>query len=199
MSGPLHGARASEAQEPVPLCRWITVCSCGRIFCARLCVAVWARSFGGVRVTAAMATGFLQTLLHFSWVNTWEWNCWAHGKVVPLLKRLSDCFPTWLYLSVLPPAACEGQYLVLPFFYSSYGDYELGPYYGFHLQLSNALALPGGSAVRNLPSRSEFSPWSGRSPEEGNGNPLQSSYLENPMDRGAWRATGHGSRRVGRD
>ena len=29
-------------------------------------------------------------------------------------------------------------------------------------------------------------PGSGRSPGEGNGNPLQDSYLENPMDRGAW-------------
>ena len=27
---------------------------------------------------------------------------------------------------------------------------------------------------------------------EGNGNSLQYSYLENPMDRGAWRATVHG-------
>ena len=27
---------------------------------------------------------------------------------------------------------------------------------------------------------------SGRSPGEGNGNPLQYSFLENPMDRGAW-------------
>ena len=29
-------------------------------------------------------------------------------------------------------------------------------------------------------------PGSGRSPGEGTGNPLQNSYLENPMDRGAW-------------
>ena len=35
-------------------------------------------------------------------------------------------------------------------------------------------------------------PGSGRSPEEGNGDPLQYSCLENPMDRGAWRATVHG-------
>ena len=28
-----------------------------------------------------------------------------------------------------------------------------------------------------------------RSPGEGNGNPLQYFYLENPMDRGAWQAT----------
>ena len=33
---------------------------------------------------------------------------------------------------------------------------------------------------------------SGRSPGEGNGNPLQCSCLENPMDRGAWRAAVHG-------
>ena len=34
---------------------------------------------------------------------------------------------------------------------------------------------------------------SGRSPGEGNGNPLQYSCLENLMDRGAWWATVHGS------
>ena len=33
---------------------------------------------------------------------------------------------------------------------------------------------------------------SGRSPGEGNGNPLQHSCLENPMDRGAWQDTVHG-------
>ena len=32
-------------------------------------------------------------------------------------------------------------------------------------------------------------PGLGRSPEEGNGNPLQYSCLENPMDRGVWQAT----------
>ena len=32
----------------------------------------------------------------------------------------------------------------------------------------------------------------GKSPEEGNGNPLQYSCLENPMDRGAWQAIVHG-------
>ena len=34
-------------------------------------------------------------------------------------------------------------------------------------------------------------PGSGRSPGEGNGNPLPYSCLENPMDRGAWQATVH--------
>ena len=39
-------------------------------------------------------------------------------------------------------------------------------------------------------------PGSGRSPAEGNGNPLQCSCLEDSMNRGAWRATVHG---VGHD
>ena len=34
-------------------------------------------------------------------------------------------------------------------------------------------------------------PGSGRSPGGGNGNPLQYSCLENPMDRRAWQATVH--------
>ena len=36
--------------------------------------------------------------------------------------------------------------------------------------------------------RCGFEPWVGKIPGEGNGNPLQYSCLENPMDRGAWRA-----------
>ena len=52
--------------------------------------------------------------------------------------------------------------------------------------------------VKNLPDNAGDSrdvdsiPGSGRSSEEGNGNPLQYSCLRNPMDRGAWRATVHG-------
>ena len=38
-------------------------------------------------------------------------------------------------------------------------------------------------------------PGLGRSPGEGNGNPLQFSCLENPMDRGAWWATVCGGRK----
>ena len=37
-----------------------------------------------------------------------------------------------------------------------------------------------------------FDPWVGKIPGGVNGNPLQYSCLENPMDRGAWRATVHG-------
>ena len=50
----------------------------------------------------------------------------------------------------------------------------------------------GGSSVKNPPANAldtGLLPGWGRSPGEGNGNPLQYSCLENPMDRGAWRAT----------
>ena len=42
-------------------------------------------------------------------------------------------------------------------------------------------------------------PGSERSPGEGNGSPLHYSCLENPMNRGAWRATVYGVARVGHD
>ena len=46
--------------------------------------------------------------------------------------------------------------------------------------------------VKNLSTGDPVSiPGSGRSPREGTGNPLQYSYLENPMDREAWGALGH--------
>ena len=51
------------------------------------------------------------------------------------------------------------------------------------------------SVVKNLPANAGDSgsiPGLGRSPREGNGNPLQYSCLGNPMVRGAWRATVHG-------
>ena len=55
--------------------------------------------------------------------------------------------------------------------------------------------FPGGSAVKSPPASAGDAgliSGSGRSPGEGNGNPLQYSCLENLMDREAWWATVHG-------
>ena len=55
--------------------------------------------------------------------------------------------------------------------------------------------FPGGSVVKNPPTNAEdvgLILHSGRSPEEGNGYPLQYSCLGNPMDRGGWWAIVHG-------
>ena len=57
------------------------------------------------------------------------------------------------------------------------------------------LSFPGGSEVKaSAPNAGDLGsiPGLGRSPGEGNGNPLQYSCLENPMDGGAWWATVHG-------
>ena len=57
---------------------------------------------------------------------------------------------------------------------------------------------PAVPVVKNPPANpgdtrnSGLIPGSGRSPGEGNGNPLQYSCLENSMDRGAWQTTVHG-------
>ena len=71
------------------------------------------------------------------------------------------------------------------------------------LQLLNALDLtsvsrkkkkkkgfPGGSDGKK--GDPGFYPWVRKIPGEGNGNPLQYSCQENPMDRGIWQATVHG-------
>ena len=62
-------------------------------------------------------------------------------------------------------------------------------YFYFYLHV---LGFPGSSVVKNLPANAGDAssvPEIGRSPGEENGNPLQYSCLENPMDRGAWLAT----------
>ena len=63
------------------------------------------------------------------------------------------------------------------------------------------LGFPGGSVVKILPAMKEkwIQSLRGRSPGEGNGNPLQYPCLGNAMDRGAWRAVVHGvsKRRTG--
>ena len=58
------------------------------------------------------------------------------------------------------------------------------------------VGFPGGSEVKvsacNVEDLGSI-PGSGRSPGEGNGNPLQYFCLESPMDGGAWWATVHGA------
>ena len=57
------------------------------------------------------------------------------------------------------------------------------------------MGFPGGSVVKNLPANAGdmgLIPGSRISPEEENGNPLQYSCLEDPVDRGAWWVTVHG-------
>ena len=61
------------------------------------------------------------------------------------------------------------------------------------------LGFPGGSGGKESACNAGdpgLIPGSGRSLQEGTGNPLQYSCLGNPMDRGAWPTTLYGSQRV---
>ena len=56
------------------------------------------------------------------------------------------------------------------------------------------MGFPGGSAVKNPPASArdvDSIPGTGRSPGEGNGDPLQYSCLGNPKDRGPWQVAVH--------
>ena len=73
------------------------------------------------------------------------------------------------------------------------------------LNLKDTVVVQMVLLVKNLPANAGdirdagSMPGSGRSPGVGNGNPLQYSCLENPVDRGTWRAIVHVSQRVGHD
>ena len=63
-------------------------------------------------------------------------------------------------------------------------------FFSFMYFLSSLMGVLGDSVVRNLPAKAGdvgLIPGLGRSPRGGNGNPLQYSHLENPMDRGTYR------------
>ena len=73
-------------------------------------------------------------------------------------------------------------------------SFELGP--DLICPYNNLGGSDGKESGRNVGGLGSI-PGLGRFPGEGNGNPLQCSCLENPMDREAWRATVHGDQRVG--
>ena len=64
-----------------------------------------------------------------------------------------------------------------------------------NVNLVSIAGFPGGTVVKNSPANAgdmgSVPRW-GRSPEVGNDNLLQESYLENSLDRGAWWATFYG-------
>ena len=83
-----------------------------------------------------------------------------------------------------PHIASRGQ---CPFFFKN-----------VFIWLCQVLGFPGGTSVENLPANAGDKgdvgviPGSGRYPGVENGSPFQFSFLENPMDRGAWQAIIHG-------
>ena len=95
----------------------------------------------------------------------------------------------WQPIPVLLPGKTHGQRSVVG--YSPCGRKELDMTERCDFQWG----FPGGSVLKNLSTNvgdEGLIPGTGRSPGGGNGNPLKYSGLENPMDRGPWRATVQG-------
>ena len=86
----------------------------------------------------------------------------------------------------------EGQYLLLPLA----SELLEGRDRALFILGSSSMGFPGGSESKESACNARDPgsiPGSGRSPGEGNGNPLQYSCLENSMDRGGWQAIVHGA------
>ena len=92
---------------------------------------------------------------------------------------------------------CTHCFCILPFSLTHLGYLCKSEIYKFFSLIFMAKYFPGGSVAKTLPANAgdtrdagSIPEW-GRTPGEGNGNPLQYSCLENAMDRGSWQATVH--------
>ena len=128
-----------------------------------------------------------ESVLHIRWPEFWSFSfsISPSKEYLRLISFRIDCFDLFVVQGTLK---CILQY------HSSKAS-VLQCLAFFMVQLSHPLGFPGGSEVKaSASSLGDMGsiPGSGRSPGEGNGNPLQYSCLKNPMDRGAWGATVHG-------
>ena len=103
---------------------------------------------------------------------------WRQLPFCKFLKETCSCPPNGL---------CKGCFLCPEQLHCSFLDDSPSS--------KSLLGFPSGSVVKNPPvlagDLGSIAGW-GRSPGGGHGSPLQYSCLENPMDRGAWRAAVHG-------
>ena len=109
-----------------------------------------------------------------------------------VIKKKKKILQDWAW--VLPPPCGHSYYLEFRTF-TKFVHLNLSFRSWTKTVLDVLWSFPGGSEVKasacNAGDLGSIPRW-GRSPGEGNGNPLQNSCLENPMDRGAWWAIVHG-------
>ena len=118
------------------------------------------------------------------------------GVIIPQISKALFTFPIFLFPCLmfrLNHFYWLALQLIDYFLCRRYSGTELvngGFAFGFNYYVSQVVLV-----IKNLLAYAEdvrdtgLSPGSGRSRAEGNGNPLQYSRLENPMDREAWQAT----------
>ena len=131
-----------------------------------------------------MACGFL---VPDQGSNLWPWQ-WKH--IVLTTDHQGSPPDEWFLMFLNFPEGQRGRLEV---------TYKMLWFCLFDTQVESYWCFPGDSAVKSLPGMQEMLgdagsiPGSGRSPGGGHGNPLQATHScpENPMHRGAWRATVH--------
>ena len=140
-----------------------------------------------------------------SWMNEWWihtlYNQLEHHDIVDIsiVFQKSRIFnnPSFKFQLCQFQVSDWGQAIYLSEYLCLYNGY--GSIYLVRIlsQLDNTWASQVALVVKNLPANAGDRrptgsiPGSGRSPGGGNGNPLQHSCLENPMDKGDWEATVH--------
>ena len=124
--------------------------------------------------------------LKSSWRTAWR-SCSPCNKRITMKFFL--CFFSFIFTSSHSPS--------LPFFFLPFFSFiHLCVHLSFCSYIPSFPSLLPPSFPSSTCEKHHFLPpkaW------EGNGNPLQYSCLENPIDRGPWRATGHGFARIGHD
>ena len=151
-------------------------------------------SWAGAWLSSAMLS---LSKKHLSWFKKLSLLPSLYLCHCPLAGALAFSAPGQFHLLALPSSKLNlflqnhGLLLrVLTFFWSS----GHGPFHSENIRPS-IIKCPGSSdskaSAYHVGDQGSI-PGSGRSPGEGNGNPLQYSCLENPMDGEAWWATIHG-------
>ena len=132
-------------------------------------------------LTDRVSTQFILGFYHLSW-------CWSH-RAISLLPLGAETWDFWVL--IVRPSSIRGEYgegftiLSFPLTFSYWGLKFKMEYYQF-------MGFPDDSVGKYLPANAGDADsilrlgWS-----PGEGNPLQCSCLENPMDRGAWQDIVH--------
>ena len=123
-------------------------------------------------------------------------NSWSLLKLMPFESVMSSnhlilCRPLLLPPSIFPQTKIFSTKSVFHIMWPKYWSFSfsISPSNAYLGLTSFTMGFPGGSDGKASACDAGdlgLIPGSGRSPREGNGNPLQHSCLENPMDRGAW-------------
>ena len=128
-----------------------------------------------------------------SLLQSWQQKMSSNMAIFPLEAKTTLVITIWLGLGSI-----WVRVRIFTIFITNYWNYKFITTW-YHLYGALQVAL----MVKNLPANAEnlrdmgwIPGWVGKIPGEGNGNPLQYSCLENPMDRGTWQATVHGVARV---